>query len=258
MDKPRTWILLRGLARQAEHWGVFKDQFQSCFEGDEILTPDLPGIGAASDESAPTSMEEIMESIRSRVFRRSSGPFHIFAASLGGMATMAWLDKYPNEVAAAFIMNSSSDLSPFYHRLRWEIWGEFLSVLQSRDARAGEKRVLELLSNHEDNRMQFLPLWESIRRTNKISPKLPLRQLLAARSFRAPNPSPAFQRAQFIVSLGDRLVEPDCSKKLAKHFGSKLVEHPWAGHDLPIDDPEWLLQRLEKGAASLKSSTVSL
>jgi pimeloyl-[acyl-carrier protein] methyl ester esterase len=258
MDKPRTWILLRGLARQAEHWGKFKDQFQARFPEDQILTPDLPGMGTAKKETAPTSMTDTMEFVRKTIRAQAEGPFHIFAVSLGGMAAMNWLDQYPEEIAGAFILNSSSHLSPFYHRLRWEVWGEFLQMLKSPDARAGEKRVLEMVSNSEENRTQFLPLWETIRRTEKLNPAVPVRQLMAARSFRAPSPSEAFRKAKFFVSLGDRLVEPECSMRLAKHFGSKLYEHPWGGHDLPIDDPEWLLKRIEQAAASLKTSTMPM
>ncbi|NQZ01800.1 MAG: alpha/beta hydrolase, partial [Bdellovibrionales bacterium] len=177
------------------------------------------------------------------------------AVSLGGMATMEWLARYPDEIASAHILNSSSNLSPIYHRLRWEIWGEFLKAAQSRDAREGELRILEMLTNSEENRMQMLPVWESVRRSSKMSLRVPVKQLIAARNFRVPKPSDVFHKVQFFVSMGDRLVEPDCSKKLAKHFGSKLVEHPWAGHDLPIDDPEWLLNKLKKAAASLNSCT---
>ena len=258
MAEQRVWILLRGLARQAEHWGPFKNQFQARFPADRVLTPDLPGIGSAKNETAPITMRETMLALRSRVLSEHEGPFSVFAVSLGAMVAMAWLDQFPREIESAFLLNSSSDLSPFYKRLRWEVWAEFLSVLRFQNPRAAERRILELVSQNEQNRLSFLPLWERIHRSQVPPPSLPLRQLLAARNFKVPAPSQAFRKACFLVSLGDRLVEPDCSRALAQHFGCQLIEHPWGGHDLPIDDPDWLLQVIEKSATSLRDSQLDI
>jgi hypothetical protein len=47
-----------------------------------------------------------------------------------------------------------------------------------------------------------------------------------------------------LSSLHDRLVHVSCSDKIAAHLGAKHERHPLAGHDLPLDDPLWLTDRL--------------
>jgi hypothetical protein len=47
-----------------------------------------------------------------------------------------------------------------------------------------------------------------------------------------------------LSSQGDRLVNPRCSARLASAWQAPHQQHPWAGHDLPHDDPDWLCQRL--------------
>jgi hypothetical protein len=47
-----------------------------------------------------------------------------------------------------------------------------------------------------------------------------------------------------LSSRGDQLVHPRCSARLAYAWNAEHHEHPWAGHDLPHDDPEWIFQRL--------------
>jgi hypothetical protein len=35
-----------------------------------------------------------------------------------------------------------------------------------------------------------------------------------------------------------------CSAKLAAAWGALHCEHPWAGHDLPHDDPAWTSEQV--------------
>jgi hypothetical protein len=67
-----------------------------------------------------------------------------------------------------------------------------------------------------------------------------------------------------VVSSGaDALVHPHCSAALARAWGAKHVAHPWAGHDLPHDDPGWLANSIAQwvtvdliahGASSMAAS----
>ncbi|MES2399587.1 MAG: alpha/beta hydrolase, partial [Pseudomonadota bacterium] len=50
--------------------------------------------------------------------------------------------------------------------------------------------------------------------------------------------------ALVLSSAGDRLVNPVCSTRLAAAWQAKYVQHPWAGHDLPHDDGEWVCSQL--------------
>jgi len=48
------------------------------------------------------------------------------------------------------------------------------------------------------------------------------------------------------VSENDHFVSSSCSKNLAKSWGCELHIHPWAGHDLPLDDPDWIIEHLRQ------------
>jgi hypothetical protein len=45
-------------------------------------------------------------------------------------------------------------------------------------------------------------------------------------------------------SLGDRLVDPACSQAIGQHWETELIQHPTAGHDLPLDDGEWTTEKI--------------
>ena len=48
----------------------------------------------------------------------------------------------------------------------------------------------------------------------------------------------------FFCSEGDRLVNPKCTKAIAKKYHAKLLIHKDAGHDLPLDASEWLASKV--------------
>ena len=41
-----------------------------------------------------------------------------------------------------------------------------------------------------------------------------------------------------------RLVNPVCSTQLAQYWQASHHSHPWAGHDLPHDDGQWVCERV--------------
>jgi pimeloyl-ACP methyl ester carboxylesterase len=59
---------------------------------------------------------------------------------------------------------------------------------------------------------------------------------------------PSGVRCLVLCGRNDLLVNPRCSQRLARHLGATMVEHPSAGHDLPLDDPAWLLEKITKWA----------
>ena len=71
-----------------------------------------------------------------------------------------------------------------------------------------------------------------------------VRQLEAATRFRAP--ARLGVPALVVTAARDPLAHPVCGERLAKHFGVPLVQHPSAGHDLPLDDGPWLAARVRE------------
>ena len=50
--------------------------------------------------------------------------------------------------------------------------------------------------------------------------------------------------ALLLASRGDRLVHWKCSSTLEQRWQWTLKLHPDAGHDLVLDEPEWILRQL--------------
>ena len=57
--------------------------------------------------------------------------------------------------------------------------------------------------------------------------------------FHAPEQAPPVPLL-LLAGAGDRLVDPACSRRLARTWQVPLLEHAQAGHDLPLDDPDWV------------------
>ncbi len=247
MNKDGTWVLLRGLAREHGHWGPFIEQFRAAFPHDEVLTIDLPGAGEFVHESSPRSIAEIFNFVRAKAVERarSQSPFKLVAISLGGMVAMEWMKQKPGDLQSVVLINTSSNaLSPFYKRLRWQVWRNFAAILATQTVRDREKQLIDLLLNSEEARAQALPLWVKLGNERPTSYLNFSNQLLAAARFgglkrRVDVP------VLLLNSLGDRLVDPSCSSALHEKWGWPIERHPWGGHDLPWDDPQWVIARID-------------
>ena len=82
--------------------------------------------------------------------------------------------------------------------------------------------------------------WAAVRRQRPVSARNAVRQLVAAARYCAPAAAPV-DRVLLLGSQEDRLVSSQCSQAIAQAWGLPLQLHPWAGHDLPLDDPQWVI-----------------
>jgi hypothetical protein len=87
-------------------------------------------------------------------------------------------------------------------------------------------------------------VWEKIQNARPISFKNCWRQIKAAATYRPGNIKP-IQSVFLLNSLGDRLVAPICSEAISNKWGFEIQLHPWAGHDLPLDDGNWVVLELK-------------
>lgn len=235
------WVLLRGLGREARHWGDFPETFAAALgePAIDILTPDLPGNGRKYQESSPASVETMMEACRRDLCEQGRAPpYQLLALSLGGMVALAWARRYPEECSAVVLMSSSlRPHNPFYQRLRPGAWPVLLKLLLAEPARR-ERAILELTSADPAACRQVLPDWLAYARECPVSRRNTLRQLFAAARFNLPE-KPAVPLL-ILVGGGDRMVDPRCSETLARAWGVDFARHPTAGHDLPLDAGAWV------------------
>lgn len=230
-------LLLRGLSREVGHWGDFPGQLQAALPGSRVLAVDLPGAGTRAEEASPLTIREMVQAVRHSL-PEAQAPWHLVALSLGGMVALDWAHAAPEEVASVVLINSSSSLSPLWQRLQPAAWWDVAAALASADIEARERRILQLTSNQPVAAKQ-VDEWIEIQHQRPVRRATVVRQLLAARAFR-PEPHAPVCPGLVLASEGDRIVDWQCSQRLAQQYGWLLRRHPTAGHDLPLDDPAWV------------------
>jgi len=254
-----SWILLRGLTREAKHWGKLPQQLVPLLQAGEaglaqVFALDLPGNGAFYRDASPWSVRCMVECARKQL--RAQGnqpPYSLVAMSLGGMVAADWAHQYPQEVSRLVLVNTS--LRPFSgvtDRLRPCNWLRLLMLAARWQERQSsdyvEQVIHQLTCQRADTRDADVAAWVRIRKEAPVSAANAWRQLWAAAHFS----SAKVPHCPVLVlsSRGDQLVHPRCSARLAHAWNAEHHEHPWAGHDLPHDDPDWIFRRL---AAWLRS-----
>ncbi|WP_432696066.1 alpha/beta fold hydrolase [Marinobacterium sp. YM272] len=236
-----AWVLLRGLAREKRHWGDFSSRLGETL-GVEVLCPDTPGNGQLNSEASPLLINSAMEEVRSGIGHR--GPINLFGLSMGGMIATEWARCYPQEVNALVLVNSSfGNFSSPWNRL-WP--AAFFTLMRSltQPTEQREAQVFELTCQYKADRETRIAEWSRYASERPLSRANFIRQLSAAARFRAPS-TPPVARTLILNALGDQLVNPGCSQAIAERWGVELRSHPWAGHDLPHDAPDWVVQQLQ-------------
>lgn len=238
MNQPQHFVLLRGLWREARHWGEFPAHLQQRFPGALISTPDIPGNGMRNLETSPNTIAGMTDALRKQI--NSNQPIRLIALSMGGMIAIDWMTRYPKEIEAAVLINTSvRPLSPFYHRLRWTAYPHVLRLI-FHSATHREADILRLTSNRHQHDTKLLESWQQWQRQNPVSTISARNQFLAAMKFSVTTKTQ--QPLLVVTSRTDRLVDYRCSQKLAQTWQSDYREHESAGHDLPLDEPEWLVE----------------
>lgn len=240
-----AWILLRGLTRETRHWGRLPDALRDA-AGGGLLPIDLPGNGAFAHLRSPAAVARMVDFVRHAALQSGvPGPYRVLAMSLGGMVATHWAQRHPAEIERLVLINTS--MRPFSRvneRLRPSAWPGLVGVASHwSDAPRVERRIHRLTCNRVDNLDADLDAWSAIRRSAPVSRGNALRQLWAAARFTAAVAAPRCP-VLILSSRADRLVDPVCSAKLAAAWGASQREHPWAGHDLPHDDPGWAAEQV--------------
>jgi pimeloyl-ACP methyl ester carboxylesterase len=160
------------------------------------------------------------------------------------MVAVEWATRHPRECLGAVLINTSSRTFCAWHeRLRPRSLPRLLAILRARTAPERERLVLALTSRHPGEPVDpLVDRWAAWRTEAPVSAANERRQLSAALRFRAPRHKPRVP-VLVLASLGDGLVDPACSWRMAKAWGVELRLHASAGHDLPLDDPEWVARQ---------------
>jgi len=238
-----TWILLRGLARETRHWHDFPRQLAKALPAARVIALDLPGNGELNTLTSPTTIEGMAAHARRESARLGvSPPYHLLAMSMGAMVATAWALAHPEEVRGCVLINTSfGGLNPVNHRLRPHAAVTLLRFLPIPSPRAKEQLIFDLTTRLVKS-ATVLDDWVHIRQSRPVSLMNALRQLIAASRFQPPSHPPA--PTLILAGAGDRLVDPRCSAGIARLWNCASALHPSAGHDLPLDDGDWVAQQV--------------
>ncbi len=245
-----TWVLLRGLMREARHWGGFPALLRAQLPGAQVVALDLPGNGRRYRSSSPWRIEEMAESVRGELSDRGfAPPYYLLGLSMGAMVAVAWGALHPQELRGCVLINSSlRGFNPFYRRLRPTAWPALPTLIGGNAVRQ-ERAILRLTSCRGDAQPATVEAWVMYRRECPVSRLNALRQLIAAALYRAPAPRPAV-RLLVLASARDALVDPRCSRHIAAQWHTALAIHPYAGHELPLDDAAWVARQVRDWLAA--------
>ncbi|WP_395055341.1 alpha/beta fold hydrolase [Polaromonas sp.] len=239
-----SWVLLRGLTREARHWNGLPQQLASA--GEAVIALDLPGNGVYCGLRSPATVRAMTAFARAQLQRQGcEPPYRLLGMSLGGMVATDWAQQFPGEVAALVLINTSMrPFSSITERLRPGNWPTLLRLAARwNDARYSERVIHALTCERRETLEQDLTAWDQIRSSAPVAAGNAWRQLWAAAQFTAAPGRPTCPTL-LLSSEADRLVSPCCSKRLAQAWQVSHQQHPWAGHDLPHDDADWVCQTL--------------
>jgi pimeloyl-ACP methyl ester carboxylesterase len=245
-----TWVLLRGLMREARHWGEFPMLFQNAIGAQQVVALDFPGNGSLHAQASATSVTAVANHCRAQLGQLGyTPPYCVLALSMGAMVAVAWNERYPAEIERMVLINTSlAPYNPFYQRLRPANYPALIRYLLLGSAVQRESLILQVtstLKNNPEHRQAILDQWMAYARQCPVTRANILRQLQAALCYRAAPVAPA---APVLLLAGqqDILVDVKCSLTLAQHWRCAIRLHPAAGHDLPLDDGAWVTQQVRE------------
>jgi predicted alpha/beta hydrolase family esterase len=240
---PQNWILLRGLVRSKFHWKNFPDLLREQLKAENIFCVELPGNGYLYQEKSPRDASLAAEILRSQVPNEIlSQPYGLIAISLGGMIASEWAHRFSNEVTHVVAINTSSKDSPFYKRLQPKNYLKIIQLLKGGKAQKTEEFILSATSNRKDIWVNYLNENVNFAEKYPVRTQNFLNQLKLATSANFRNKPKA--RCLILASKNDRLVHFECSQKIAELWECPIEFHDTAGHDLPLDDSNWIAQRI--------------
>lgn len=249
--KKINWILLRGLSREVRHWGSFPEYLEQQNDQYKVFPLELPGVGQKNHMDSLPTLKGYVENLRvelQELKKNHEGEFGVIAISLGGMIALTWAGLYPDDFQHIVVLNSSGgNLSSPFKRLKPKAIKEITKLLgksltTKEDIYQREKAVLELTTNMIPVTDSLIKKWADIGQENPLRHKNFLKQLYAASKFKVPK---MIKGNLFVISgAKDELCDPECSRILAERFKAPAAIHPQAGHDITLDDPEWLAQTI--------------
>lgn len=96
-------VLLHGFGEDGSIW---EEQYD-LFPGHQLIIPDLPGSGG-SELIEDMSMEGLADAVKAITEAQAQGQVTLIGHSMGGYITLAYAEKYPNDLNAFGLFHSTA------------------------------------------------------------------------------------------------------------------------------------------------------
>lgn len=250
------WVLLRGLMRHSGHWGAFGKKLQQEFPSSKVLFLDLPGNGTKWQLPTPTNVNEVIDVLREEAHGViGATPFHFLGLSLGAMVGLKWAERSPESFLSLIAINPSlKQYSKPWQRLRPQSLLGVAAAIFAKDPICRERIILNLTSAmSSDKKQDFAKRFADF--DSQWPPKRQnfLRQLVLASRIQLK--APVSVPTAIFASAQDRLVSSHCAVDLARAFSLRLKLHPTAGHDLALDEPDWVINQIKSFVFHLREKS---
>jgi pimeloyl-ACP methyl ester carboxylesterase len=238
------YVLIRGLIRSRFHWHEFPNRLLRQDGVSNVVLPELAGNGERWNKATPHGIHAMMEDIRQQsrsLLPDPMPPVRLVAVSMGAMIATEWARCYPQEVQQLHLINTSfGTFSHPWQRMQLSALVPLLRhfrILPEREATIAQYTLRTPLAPAR------LQQWIAFARKHPVSLRNTLIQIASASRYRGLPHAPC-EHTRIYSSPHDQLVSHRCSNAIAQHWNVPLMQHPDAGHDLPLDDPEWLVKKI--------------
>lgn len=242
--RKNSWIFIRGLIREQMHWDGFVEKFSNAMDAN-VTCIDLPGAGIYFKDKSPSTIEGIVDHVESHIQNVPEQSI-IMAHSMGCVVAMEWMRRNSGKFRGAIFTNTSvAGICPMFERLRPSALLTIAKIgITHKSLRVRETSKFRLICANESKRQHSIDLWIEIQKKHPVGLITAFDQLRAAKSYQLRQPPK--EPILLLGSLGDRLVNPACSERIAKAWNRPIDIHPWGGHDLFHDDPDWVIEKTKQ------------
>lgn len=241
---PQHWVLLGGINRECARWSGapqhLLSQLRRVRPDIQLHLLDLPGTGRYWQQRSPARMEALVANLRERV-SRLEGPFGVIASSFASAAATEWARQRPDEMGAMVLMSPAMrPFTPMVRAVRPALWPTLWALMLGRRSPwALDERLFASTTRLRADVLALDAEWQRLRSEHPVKLRNALAQSLAVWRYEASRRRP-LSRVLLLAGHQDQWFDWRISQAMSRAWGAALRIHPEAGHDLLLDDPEWV------------------
>jgi len=240
-----TLVLIRGLGRNALHWGKLVSRLERSFY---LLLLDNRGVGRSDRVVRPFSVTELADDVAEVMDAAAVARAHVLGTSLGGMVAMRFaIEHGPRLDRLILVSTTPGGRAAVPPRTRAFARMAAARLGPLRDALRTDARFV-LGESYADALPEVLDEWQAIAERYPVSRRALVFQALAGRLHDASRELDAITAPTLVLSCrDDRLVPAENSRLLTRGIrGSELTMFDGDSHELGATHLEPFARRVEE------------